>query len=410
MDLRSRLAAITGALVVVLLGTGLYFAPVMTGSGVAAAQDRPRTLFDMLFSPRRNREPPAVKEPRPAARKTAPRRAATPAAPPPPVAVDKNENARVVLVVGDFIAAGLAEGLATAYEENPSVRVVDKTSGSSGLVRDDHYDWPAEIEPLLEAEKPAVVVMMIGSNDRQEMRVGATREPKRSEAWTAEYQNRVKKVATIVRSKGLPLVWVGMVPFRQNAMSTDMIAFNDIYRGTVEEVGGVFIDIWDGFVDANGAYVTSGPDMNGNPVRLRSGDNGINLTRPGKRKMAFFAEKPLERIIGPGRAAPGALTPFEPLPGIVTGPRAPAEIDRTVPMSLFDPAIDGGAELLGASFQPSGGEPATPGEKMIVQGIAPMPVSGRADDFGGEIRPAAAVEPEIRAEIPAAIAEERSTP
>ena len=32
--------------------------------------------------------------------------------------------------------------------------------------------------------------------------------------------------------------------------------------------------------------------MNGQPVRLRS-DDGINLSKAGKRKVAFYAEKPL---------------------------------------------------------------------------------------------------------------------
>ena len=75
----------------------------------------------------------------------------------------------MVLVVGDFLAGGLAEGLSTAFAENPHVRVVDRTNGSSGLARDDFYDWPARIGELIDAEKPAAVVVMLGANDRQQM-------------------------------------------------------------------------------------------------------------------------------------------------------------------------------------------------------------------------------------------------
>ena len=71
-----------------------------------------------------------------------------------------------------------------------------------------------------------------------------------------------------------------------------MLAFNDIYRTAAESAGGEFVDIWDGFVDENGAFVDNGPDMNGQPVRLRGAD-GINLSKAGKRKIAFYAEKPL---------------------------------------------------------------------------------------------------------------------
>ena len=85
-----------------------------------------------------------------------------------------------------------------------------------------------------------------------------------------------------------------------------MLAFNDIYRKAAEGAGAEFVDIWDGFVDENGAYVSTGPDINGQPVRLRAGD-GINLSKAGKRKVAFYAEKPLNKLLGeiamPGVAA-----------------------------------------------------------------------------------------------------------
>jgi hypothetical protein len=62
---------------------------------------------------------------------------------PPQVAVvTKRPDARVVLVIGDFLGSGLAEGLTTAFIQNPDVRIVDRTSGSSGFVREDFLNWP----------------------------------------------------------------------------------------------------------------------------------------------------------------------------------------------------------------------------------------------------------------------------
>src|SRR5690606_21485754 len=110
---------------------------------------------------------------------------AEPASPPVTV-VEKAADASVVLVVGDFMASGLADGLTTVFAENPAVRVVDRSNGSSGFVRDDYYNWPREIGPMLEAEKPAVVLIMMGSNDRQQMKVGDAREAPRTEGWTQE--------------------------------------------------------------------------------------------------------------------------------------------------------------------------------------------------------------------------------
>lgn len=345
------------------------------------AQDRPRSLFDFLF--RSNRPRPEVEVPeklRPPTIKRKTPASASERSTPAPEAVAKAENARVVLVVGDFLASGLAEGLESAYATLPDVRVVVRANGSSGIVRDDFYDWPAEIGGIIEQEKPAAVVIMLGANDRQEMRVGDVREPKRSENWMKEYERRVTNLAKAVTDRAIPLVWVGMPSFKNSTMASDMLAYNDVYQSVAESVGGSFVDIWDGFVDENGAFVSTGPDINGNPVRLRSGENGINLTRPGKRKVAFYAEKPLEKILGTAKPAQiGAVNGLVPqAPSTV----APVDIDRTVPISLSDPELNGGQELLGATFKPGVEKSQTAAEKLTKEGIAPRPVAGRADDFG----------------------------
>jgi hypothetical protein len=279
------------------------------------------------------------------------------------------------------MASGLAEGLAAAFAQNPGVLVVDRANGSSGLVRDDYHDWPGQIGAVIEAESPAVVVVMIGSNDRQQMRVGDVREQPRSQAWTQEYERRVTALAKGVRGRGLPLVWVGNLPFKSGAMSSDMIAFNDIFRRIVTDLDGEFVDVWDGFVDENGNFVANGPDMNGQPAQLRAAD-GINVTRQGRRKIAFYVEKPLNRLLDTGIAAPAPDRPHE---GEMQGPSldgdAPKIIDRTPPLAIDDTGPDGGQNLLGAEFAPRNGEPRTPAERLLREGVAPDSQPGRADDF-----------------------------
>ena len=262
----------------------ILFVPAGNDFGSAAfAQQQMRErqsgggLLRFLFQreqPRRIiREAPRGEAPRrarakPSVRRSEPSRAAAASA--PEAAVDKAEDAKRVLVVGDFLAGGLADGLAAAFAENPNVVVLDRSNGSSGLVRDDFYDWPGEIAAILEAEKPAAVVVMIGSNDRQEIVVEGTSEKPRSEAWLKEYKRRATEFVSQITDKGLPLLWVGNLPFKSGNMSSDMIAFNDVYRRVAEEVGGEFVDVWDGFVDENGEFVASGPDMNGQPALLLS--------------------------------------------------------------------------------------------------------------------------------------------
>ncbi|RVA02753.1 DUF459 domain-containing protein [Mesorhizobium sp. M7A.F.Ca.CA.002.05.1.1] len=326
-------------------------------------------------------EPPQdIQKPRPRPKAKKPRAPRPPAEPEIPV-VDKAPDARTVLVVGDFMAAGLAEGLDTAFAENAGVRIVVRSNGSSGFVRDDFYNWPEQIKSLIETEKPAAVVVMLGSNDRQQMKVGDVREQPRSETWTKEYERRTDAFGKAIAEAKVPFLWVGMPAFRVSKMTSDMLAFNDIYHQAAESHGGEFVDVWDGFVDENGAFVTSGPDINGQPVRLRA-DDGINVSKAGKRKLAFYTEKPLLKILG--LTAPGSvITPSAPAGAPVEAPApaaAPIVIDRTAPMLLSDPALDGGSELLGAA-PPAKANPDLPGEKLVVEGKAPIASPGRADDF-----------------------------
>lgn len=349
---------------------------IVSAPAFAQEQRKSRNLFEFLFGgPVRSEQPekPAAKsKTRKKSVRTEPAEAAV-------AAVDKAASARTVLVVGDFMASGLAEGLTTVFAANPDIKVVEKARGSSGFVRDDVFNWPAEIKALIDAENAAVVVVMLGANDRQQLRAGDVREQLLTEGWTKEYRARTAAFAAAVAESKVPLVWVGLPAFKQKKMLSDMIAFNDLYRQAAEQSGGVFVDIWDGFVDENGAFVMTGPDINGQPVRLRS-DDGINLSRAGKRKVAFYVEKPLFKALGIPGASGTVLPAIAALPDAVHGPVQPADIDRTPPIALSDPNLDGGMELLGASPK-SPADARSAAGLLATEGIAPEPSPGRADDF-----------------------------
>lgn len=372
--------------------------PLLAVSATQASAQEVRRgggILQYLFG-RRERvvEPEA---PRAAKRRSVQSGAAAPAQP-KVEAVEKLENARTVLVVGDFLAGGLAEGLEEAFAQAPGIRVTARANGSSGFVRDDYYNWPASIGAILEEEKPAAVLVMIGSNDRQQLMVDGNREAVRSEAWLREYEARATLLAQTIRQSGASLLWVGMPSFKLGAMSADMVALNDVFRTVAEAAGGEFIDIWDGFVDENGAFALVGPDMNGQRVRLR-GSDGINMTRAGKRKVAFYVEKPLNRILG-GAVSPG-IASLDPA-GVTPVGIDPAEIDRTPPIALAGPELDGSSGLLGADVSAERRKIDIPVDKLVRTGIAPQARPGRADDFSSTPQLAApeAASAETTATIP----------
>lgn len=344
--------------------------------GDASAQQRPKTIFDLLFGQRQaqpqQQQQPRQQQQRPRQQKRTPKaaspaaRATAPVAAKPEIpAVVKNPDAKKVLVVGDFVGGGMAEGLEIAFAAESDVRIVNRTNGSSGFVRDDHYDWPASISNILDEEKPAVVIVMIGSNDRQPINSGGQNHAARTAEWTEEYQRRVVDFTKHITSKNVPLIWVGQPPFRPRGMSQDMLALNEIYRNHAEKVGGKFVDVWDGFVDEEGNFSQTGFDINGQTARLRAND-GINTTSAGKRKLAFYAEKPLKALMGDSREN----TPL--LPSAETADTS-KPIDRIAPVSLRDIGHDNSGILLGSG-------PST--RKKLAEKLAERKaVPGRADDF-----------------------------
>ncbi|HEV7255030.1 MAG TPA: SGNH family hydrolase [Mesorhizobium sp.] len=306
---------------------------------------------------------------------------------PPEPARTKNADARTVLVVGDFLAGSLAEGLEQALSEDLTIKVVSRSEGDSGLVRDDVVNWPARVGELIDEEKPVAVVAMLGSNDRQAMRVDGASAAPRSPEWTAAYRERARSLGEAAAQRGVPLLWVGLPSFKFSKMSADILAFNDLYRQAAESTGGEFIDIWEGFVDETGAFTATGPDVNGQPARLR-GSDGINMTSAGKRKLAFYVEKPLQKLLNASEAEAVAALP-SPAAAPFIGPPLPPSgpVNRTQPIALNAPRA-GETELLSVA-QPAAAAPAGAQEPVAVPPPAPQPPEPDAPEPETKLAPSA---------------------
>lgn len=362
------------------------------------AQSQRRSLFDIIFdrrNKRRNRlrekvrrDSGVTRPKRNVIRRQEPRRSTASAPPPPePEAVPKSENAAKILVTGDFVAAGIARQLVKLYQENPNVEVVSSTSPASGIVRYDVVNWEETIPPLIEEHKPVVMVNLLGMNDRQAMRLPDGRVQELTEPWLKAYEGRVTRIAGFAASNNIPLIWVGLPPVRFSKMNKDYLAFNDIYRTKVEAIGGVFADVWDGFTNEEGKFVSAGPDINGQIVRLRD-SKGINMTRAGYRKLAFYVDKELRKF--------GITADPEDLQISATGNFRPSLNQPSVPE--YDPARSGTTVVmsLGAAT-PDKIEPLE-GEKdflkseentksvsfdLVEKGVGYEPKSGRIDATWG---------------------------
>jgi hypothetical protein len=380
-------------------------------------------------------------------------------APPP----EKRETVpeRNVLVLGDAMADWLAYGLEDAYLEQPDMGVIRRHKTVSGLIRyqpkGDPVDWAAAAKVILSTEKPDVIVVMLGLNDRVAIREPAaeksdgkpadkksdkkdarskpegkageakpatkgddatdaaaakpddkaadpelsddaadngeaspiitpeksTRSPTglvefRDDRWIELYSKKIEEMITVMKSKGVPVLWVGLPAVRGARATSDMLFLDSLYREAAAKAGITYVDVWDGFVDEAGRFLQQGPDFEGQIRRLRSYD-GVYFTKPGARKLAHYVEREVTRLLA-SRSAPFAL-PSEP-----ATPDANAQPGQPAPRPLAGPILPLVASSVGTD-QLLGGPGSRPAAvdslvaRTLVKGEPLAPPAGRADDF-----------------------------
>ncbi|MFT4099050.1 MAG: SGNH family hydrolase, partial [Rhodoblastus sp.] len=311
-----------------------------------------------------------------------------------------------VLVVGDNIGYHLAQGLIdTETDGGIGLAISRKTKDSSGLVRDDFYDWQKNLRDILAgSETYGAIVVMIGTNDRQELRDAAGRYEPLTSRWKELYIARVDSLIAQLKARGVPFFWVGLPIMRSERYSSDLQQLNEIYRARIEAAGGKYVDVWDAFADEKGQYNVFGPDVSGQIVKIRTSD-GVHFTKAGQRKLAYFVEQAMRGLTDRAKPAPdpaiAALPPQPAGPAAATAKPAPAAPDAspqaalppTVPVAppkpefgpvqpLTAPPLAANGELLG----PTGPRAAREGARAsiapeLASGKALSPPAGRADDF-----------------------------
>ena len=299
--------------------------------------------------------------------------------------VEKIEDAKIVLVIGDFFAGGLADGLQVLLADSAGLRVVESTNGLSGLVRADVVNWPQRIGELVEEVKPAYIVAMVGANDRQLIREAGKKLKKRTPDWDTSYKRRVEAFGGALKATGLPYSWVGLPPMRLKSLSQDYLVFNEWYRAAAKAPQGKYVDVWDGFSDENGSYSRSGPDVSGQIVLLRPKD-GINLTKAGRQRLAFYVASDIRKAVNDPSSlfAAGGKDSF----GIESvSPEAdaydPGRTGRTVVVNLNDPTVDGVSVLAGEAVDFSVGvlKNVNKVPEPQISEIASKPTRQRVDSF-----------------------------
>ena len=200
----------------------------------------------------------------------------------------------------------------------------------------------------------------------------------RDERWVELYAKKIEEMIGVLKSKGVPVLWVGLPAIRGPKGTSDMLFLDALYRDAAGKAGITYVDVWDGFVDEAGRFLQKGPDFEGQIRQLRTSD-GIFFTRPGARKLAHYVEREVTRLLA-SRSGPIAL-PIEP-----ATPDANAVPGQPAPRPLAGPILPLVASSVGTD-QLLGGPGSRPAAvdalaaRTLVKGEALAAPAGRADDF-----------------------------
>ena len=200
----------------------------------------------------------------------------------------------------------------------------------------------------------------------------------RDERWVELYAKKIEEMIGVLKSKGVPVLWVGLPAIRGPKGTSDMLFLDALYRDAAGKAGITYVDVWDGFVDEAGRFLQKGPDFEGQIRQLRTSD-GVFFTRPGARKLAHYVEREVTRLLA-SRSGPIAL-PIEP-----ATPDANAVPGQPAPRPLAGPILPLVASSVGTD-QLLGGPGSRPAAvdalaaRTLVKGEALAAPAGRADDF-----------------------------
>ena len=295
-----------GIVYLALLGAALLNAPALVERVARAPESEGRALGLAVVEPLAAFvQASGLDRPRAALRALAGREEPAPPPPDPPLARPEPEDpppiaapARVlrdpsveeplrVWVFGDSLINMAGPRVAALLEATGLAQVQVDSRPNTGLVRPDYFDWPAALRRRLAAgPAPEAVLVLMGANDGQNVRLQGAAAPRWSAAWSDEYQRRAGGVMALLGETGAHVWWMGLPGMKGAAHQRTADALNAVLAAEVERHPGLH------FVPTEGVFSLGGRRFSlhllgptGARFPARAGD-GVHFTWSGSRVLA----------------------------------------------------------------------------------------------------------------------------
>ena len=298
-----------------------------------------------------------------------------------------------ILVIGDQMAGGMGAGITRMAENDDTIQVANRFIESSSLVRPEIYDWAAAIPKMAEGKDFTTAFVLMGLNDRRDMRNGDQVLKFNSPEWIGAYKQRVDGVIDALLAQHMQIFWMGEPPMGDPALDVDMQALSTYQKERAAAKGATFIDLRAPLLGADGKYTERGLDDTGTERRLRESD-GVTFFKQGNNRLGQIALAALQN----GPAAPAVADPAATV--ALSAPAAVAAVDTNQSPIFGQQDANGtsitktGTDMMAAVAVDSASKQAdqsstigigaakgSNAETLFTTGLAPPAPAGRFDDF-----------------------------
>jgi len=193
---------------------------------------------------------------------------------------DTNTVMKVLLIGDSMLNVGFGDILKARLIAKGKIEVTYFGKNSTGLSRQDYFDWFAKLESLCKGKKYHLIVLMIGANDAQ----GFSKDGKvynyGTPEWIDSYRSKTNLFAAMMSKYSHRFYWLGMPPMLMSKFDAKMKTLSKIYsEETVKFPNGSYIATTPILGDSKGGYTAYGT-VNGKKVLLR-GNDGIHFANGG---------------------------------------------------------------------------------------------------------------------------------
>ena len=289
------------------------------------------------------------------------------------------------------MGGGMGGGLTRMSAAEVGYEVVNRFNEASALARPDRYDWAAAVPKMMEGKNFSAAVVLIGLNDRQDIRTPTARLLFNTPEWIAAYKANVDSVIDALLAQKVKVVWLGQPPMGDPIYDADMQTISALQKERALAKGIAFVDLRAPFLGPDGNYNQRGPDDTGVDQKLRQND-GVTFFKLGNNRIGQLVLAALKNGATP------ATAPITPDPTLIAV--APDNVDSAA-SPLFGQQDQNGQQVLHsgddvvASVETQNANAAaiaastigvaaaagSNGERLFTLGVAAPGPTGRFDDF-----------------------------